>query len=67
MIVGSSTTLPGAGNLRVDGYYLMPEIADPGASAANTARLYVRDNGAGKTQIVVVFPSGAVQVIATEP
>jgi hypothetical protein len=67
MIVGSSTTLPGAGNLRVDGYYLMPEIADPGASAANTARLYVRDNGSGKTQIVVIFPSGAVQVLATEP
>jgi hypothetical protein len=44
-----------------------PEIDDPAAPDADQARLYVRDNGAGKTQLVVVFPTGAVQVIATEP
>jgi hypothetical protein len=27
----------------------------------------VRDNGAGKEQIVVRFATGAVQVLATEP
>lgn len=43
------------------------EISDPAAPAANGARLYVRDNGAGKSQIVCVFSTGAVQVIATEP
>lgn len=43
------------------------EISDPAAPAANEARLYARDNGAGKTQLVVVFNTGAVQVIATEP
>ncbi len=43
------------------------EIADPAAPAANKARFYVRDNGAGKTQLVVRFPTGAIQVIATEP
>jgi hypothetical protein len=43
------------------------EQAAPGAPAVETARLYSRDNGADKTQLVVVFPSGAVQVIATEP
>lgn len=43
------------------------EISDPSAPAANGARLYARDNGAGKTQLVVRFNSGAVQVIATEP
>lgn len=43
------------------------EIADPAAPAANRARVYVRDNGAAKTQLVVRFPTGAVQVIATEP
>jgi hypothetical protein len=40
---------------------------DLAAGAANTARLYVRDNGAGKTQLCVRFNTGAVQVIATEP
>ena len=43
------------------------EIADAAAPAANGARLYARDNGAGKTQLVVRFNTGAVQVIATEP
>ena len=43
------------------------ESTDVTAPAADRARLYVRDNGAGKTQLVVRFPTGAVQVIATEP
>ena len=43
------------------------EISDAAAPAANGARLYARDNGSGKTQLVVVFNSGSVQVIATEP
>lgn len=43
------------------------EISDPTAPSANKSRLYTRDNGAGKTQLVVRFPTGAIQVIATEP
>ena len=43
------------------------EISDAAAPAANGARLYVRDNGAGKSQLVCRFASGAVQVISTEP
>lgn len=43
------------------------EIADPGNAGADQCRLYARDNGAGKTQLVAVFSSGAVQVIATQP
>ena len=43
------------------------EISDADAPAANGARLYARDNGAGKTQLVVRFNTGAIQVIATEP
>jgi len=31
------------------------------------ARLFVRDNGAGKTQLCVQFNTGAVQVLATQP
>jgi hypothetical protein len=33
----------------------------------NQARLFVKDNGAGKTQLCVRFHTGAVQVIETEP
>ena len=39
----------------------------PAAPAANKARLFCRDNGSGKTQLAAIFPTGAVQVIATEP
>jgi hypothetical protein len=45
----------------------MDEITDPTAPSANKGRLYIRDNGAGKTELVVRFPTGAVQVIKTEP
>lgn len=34
---------------------------------SNHARLYAKDNGSGKTQLVVIFGTGAEQVIATEP
>lgn len=44
-----------------------PEVTDRSAPAGNTAVLYAKDNGAGKTQLVVRFNTGAVQVIATEP
>ena len=43
------------------------EITDADAPAANGARLYSRDNGAGKSQLVVRFNTGAIQVLATEP
>jgi hypothetical protein len=41
--------------------------SSPSAPAADRARLFVRDNGAGKTELVVRFPTGSSQVIATEP
>lgn len=43
------------------------ETTAPTNGPANTARLFVRDNGSGKTQLCVIFPTGAVQVISTEP
>lgn len=43
------------------------EMTAPAAPAANTGRLYVDDNGAGKSRLNVRFASGAVQVLATEP
>lgn len=45
----------------------MDEVSAPANPAANKSRLYTRDDGAGKTQLVVQFPTGAVQVLATEP
>lgn len=48
-------------------YYEGSEQAEPDAPAANKGRLFFQDNGAGKTQLAVRFPTGATQVIATEP
>jgi hypothetical protein len=55
------------GSVYVANYLEGDEIVDPAAPTANKGRAYFRDNGAGKTQFVVRFPTGAVQVIATEP
>lgn len=49
------------------GMVVLGEISDPGNGSADTVRVYARDNGAGKTQLVAVFSSGAVQVVATQP
>lgn len=40
---------------------------DPANPGAAVGRLYMRDDGGGKTQLVALFPSGTAQVIATEP
>lgn len=58
---------PGDGAIYSNKGVLMGERTDPAAPAANQAFLYTRDNGAGKTQIVARFPTGVVQIIATEP
>lgn len=50
-----------------DGYIEGAEISEPSAPVSNRGRLYFRDNGSSKTQLVCRFPTGAVQVIATEP
>ena len=43
------------------------EMTAPSAGATNSARIFSRDNGSGKTQVCVIFPTGAIQVLATEP
>ncbi len=43
------------------------EMTAPAAGAANTGRLFCRDNGSGKSQLCVIFATGAIQVLATEP
>jgi hypothetical protein len=49
------------------GYMEHYEITAPANGAANSARLFARDNGAGKTQLCVIFSTGAIQCFATEP
>ena len=40
---------------------------DPGGPSTGRARLFLRDDGSGKTQFCVRFSTGAVQVLATQP
>jgi hypothetical protein len=58
-------TLPstdGSGYIQV-----VEQSSSPAAGSANSARIYAKDNGSGKTQLIVRFASGAEQVLATEP
>jgi len=43
------------------------EVTAPGTPGSNRVRLYAQDNGAGKTQLIAKFQSGATVVIATDP
>lgn len=43
------------------------EMTAPAAPGSNKARLYIEDNGSGKTRLMALFPSGAAQQIAIEP
>jgi hypothetical protein len=43
------------------------EMTAPAAPAANGFRVFAQDNGAGKTQLMVRFATGAAQPIAMEP
>lgn len=47
-------------------YFDMEEISDPANPPADTARIYARDDGSGKTQLCVIFSTGSAVVIATE-
>jgi hypothetical protein len=53
------------GNMRQAGYTELTERTAPSAPAANKARFYAKDNGSGKTQLVVMFSDGAEIVLAT--
>ena len=53
-------------SIRSEAFFDIKEMTAPAAPATNEARLYVDDTG-GKTRLNVRFPTGAVQVIATEP
>ena len=57
----------GAAEVQFQGDIQFTEMTAPAAGAVNTGRLFARDNGSGKTQLAVIFNTGAIQVLATEP
>jgi len=59
---GTSTSATSGASLE-----LFESAAAPAAPAADGGRIFLQDNGGGKTQLCVRFATGAVQVIATEP
>jgi hypothetical protein len=61
LYVGGTATDPVAGTIE------MYEISAPAAPVANGGRLFLKDNGSGKTQLCIRFATGATQIVATEP
>jgi hypothetical protein len=65
--LGYGTTTTASNQVQVGGKHAeFNEMSPPATPAANSARLYARDNGSGKTQLVVLLPDGAVTVLATQ-
>jgi len=62
---GASPTVTIPNALSVGNNLDLTETSTP-AGLSNTARLFSVDNGAGKTQLMVIFGSGAAQQIAIE-
>lgn len=74
-----SVRLINGGNIRLEvaggGYIRLPDTSflefdertAPAAGGANTVRIYAVDNGAGKTQLMALFATGAAQQIAIQP
>lgn len=46
---------------------LEAQAATPAIPSAGHAKLYLRDNGTGKMQLVILYPSGAIGTLDTEP
>jgi hypothetical protein len=55
-----------AGKVYTTKWYEAAEINTPAAPLANRARIFLRDNGSGLTQLCVRFHTGSVKVLATQ-
>jgi hypothetical protein len=55
-----------AGKVYTTKYHELTEISTPAAPLTNRARLFLRDNGSGLTQLCVRFHTGSVKVLATQ-
>ena len=67
ILAASITGVGITGVLGVTSYISGVEQTAPAAPAANGYRIFAQDNGAGKTQLMVIFASGAAQQLAIEP
>ena len=71
VLIGSTTDngakLQVTGSISATDYLAGAEQTPPSAPAANGYRIFAQDNGAGKTQLMVIFATGAAQQIAIEP
>lgn len=63
---GFSNAVTLSSTAKSSSYIDLEEISDPANPPGDTARIYARDNGSGKTQLCVIFPTGSAVVIATE-
>jgi hypothetical protein len=54
------------GKVYTNKFYELTEIAAPVAPGNNRARVFLKDNGSGKTQLCVKFANGTVTILATE-
>lgn len=63
---GTSTTRIENDFVKTGKYMRFPEVTAPGA-LTNEALVYAQDNGSGKTQLMVRFPTGSAQQISIEP
>lgn len=65
--LGSGSATSAASQVQIGARHIsLTEVTAPGVATADGARLYVKDNGAGKTQLCVIFATGAEIVLATE-
>ncbi len=63
----AGTTLRTENNFDIgSGHIETGEIATPTNPGADRGRLFLKDNGAGKTQLCVIFSTGSAIVIATQ-
>lgn len=62
-----SAGLSVTGSISATDFIAGAEQTAPSAPAANGYRIFAQDNGAGKTQLMVIFATGAAQQIAIEP
>jgi hypothetical protein len=63
----SSLNISAPAELSIGQDAILSKVTAPSAPGANLGRLFLRDNGSGKMQLAAIFPTGAIQAIATEP
>jgi hypothetical protein len=53
------------GKVYTNSFFELREVPAPARPKANRARLFLKDNGSGKTQLCVKFSNGVVRILAT--